>query len=85
MALSSPDGRPQNPTGSDGLEESSALLNVAVRSRSQVSSKSAANHSLSRFGSILTKKLNDLITSQTGLTRQCRMGQSVVEVWCDVS
>ena len=45
---------------------------VAVRSRSQHSSRSAANDSLSRSASILTEPLNDLLASQTGLTRQCR-------------
>jgi len=37
-----PDGRPQNALRSDGLHKSRALVNVAVRSLSQVSSKSAS-------------------------------------------
>jgi len=49
-----------------------ALTGVTVRSRSQVSSKSAAKHSLSRSASILTNSLNDLFTSQTDSARQCQ-------------
>ena len=48
------------------------LAGVAVRSRSQGSSKSAAKQLLSRSASDVANSLNGLLASQTGLTRQCR-------------
>ncbi len=57
--------------------EANTLTGVAVRSRSQVSSKSAAKHSLRRSASVMINSLKDLLVPQTGLTRQCLCTQYV--------
>src|SRR6056297_308029 len=48
-----------------------ALTGVAVRSRSQHSRFAVSNVSLSSSGDSIDNSNHELLTSQTGLTRQC--------------